>query len=165
MLSALFDISVPTVKEVIHSCSSVYREKYRQHVRWPSLEERTNFQGRWQKLPFDIEGIDGISTEIYRSGIEPQEHYYSGNTHYHCIHTQVVITNDGEFESRSGRGVQHCVMEFSDLRQVGGFRQVLRFPPPIKSTGHDITEMLIKVALNTIKQTNNKRRHYLLRRK
>jgi hypothetical protein len=38
---------------------------------------------------------------------EPQEHYYSGNRHYHCIHTQVVITNDGEFEFRSERGVQH----------------------------------------------------------
>jgi hypothetical protein len=35
----------------------------------------------------------------------------------------------GEFESRSGRGVQHYVIKFvSDLRQVGGFRRVLRFP-------------------------------------
>ena len=33
-----------------------------------------------------------------------------------------------EFESRSGRGVQHYVIKFvSDFRQVGGF---LRFPPP-----------------------------------
>ena len=40
-----------------------------------------------------------------------------------------------EFESRSGRGVQHYVIKFvSDLRQVGGFLQVLRFPPPIKLT-------------------------------
>jgi hypothetical protein len=37
-----------------------------------------------------------------------------------------------EFESRSGRGVQHYVIKFvSDLRQVGGF---LRFPPPIELT-------------------------------
>ena len=55
------------------------------------MEEWTNFQGRWRKLPFDIGGIDGTSTEIYRPGIESQEHYYSGNRHYHCIHTQVVI--------------------------------------------------------------------------
>ena len=35
-----------------------------------------------------------------------------------------------EFESQ---GVQHYVIKFiSDLRQVGGFLQVLRFPPPIK---------------------------------
>ena len=33
------------------------------------------------------------------------------------------------FESRSGRGVQHYVIKFvSDLRQVDGFLQVLRFP-------------------------------------
>ena len=42
----------------------------------------------------------------------------------------------------------------SDLRQVGGFLQVLRFPPPIKPTGHNIAEIFINVALNTIKQTN-----------
>jgi hypothetical protein len=36
-----------------------------------------------------------------------------------------------QFESRSG--VQHYVIKFvSDLRQVGGFLRVLRFPPPIK---------------------------------
>ena len=40
-----------------------------------------------------------------------------------------------EFESRSGRGEQHYVIKFvSDLRQVGGFLRVLRFPPPIKLT-------------------------------
>jgi hypothetical protein len=40
-----------------------------------------------------------------------------------------------EFEFRSGRGVQHYVIKFvSDLRHVGGFLRVLRFPPPIKQT-------------------------------
>ena len=40
-----------------------------------------------------------------------------------------------EFESRSGRGVQHYVIKFvSYLRQVKGFLRVLRFPPPIKLT-------------------------------
>jgi len=40
-----------------------------------------------------------------------------------------------EFESRSGRGVQHYVIKFvSDLRQVSGFLLVLRIPPPIKLT-------------------------------
>ena len=37
-----------------------------------------------------------------------------------------------EFESRSGRGLQHYVIKFvSDLRQVGGFLRVLRFPTSI----------------------------------
>jgi hypothetical protein len=40
-----------------------------------------------------------------------------------------------EFESRSGRGVQHYVIRFvSDLWQIGGFLRVLRFPLPIKLT-------------------------------
>ena len=44
---------------------------------------------------------------------------------------------------------QHYVIKFvSDLRKVGGF---LRRPPAIKLTRHDITEILLKVALNTIK--------------
>ena len=40
-----------------------------------------------------------------------------------------------EFESRAGRGVQHYVITFvSDLRQVGGFLLVFRFPTPLKLT-------------------------------
>jgi hypothetical protein len=51
-----------------------------------------------------------------------------------------------EFESRSGWGVQHYVIKFvSNLWQVGSFLR------------HDITEILLKVALNTIKQTCQKR--------
>ena len=42
-----------------------------------------------------------------------------------------------EFELRSGEvySIQHYVIKFvNDLRQVCGFNQVLRFPPPIKPT-------------------------------
>ena len=57
------------------------------------------------------------------------------------------------FESRPGRGVQHYVIKFvSDLRQVGGGC------PSVSSINktdhHDILEILLKVVLNTIKQTN-----------
>ena len=38
----------------------------------------------------------------------------------------------------------------SDLWQVGGFLWVLRFPPPNKTDHRDITEILLKVALNII---------------
>ena len=51
-----------------------------------------------------------------------------------------------EFESRSGRGVQHYVIQF-----VSDFSAT-----PVSSTNktdhHDITDILLKVALNTIKQ-------------
>jgi len=37
--------------------------------------------------------------------------------------------------SNPKRGVQYYEVKFvSDLRQVGGFLRVLRFPPPIKLT-------------------------------
>jgi hypothetical protein len=36
------------------------------------------------------------------------------------------------------------------LSAGGWFLKVLRFPPPIKIDRHDITELLLKVALNTI---------------
>jgi hypothetical protein len=49
--------------------------------------------------------------------------------------------------------IQHYVIKFvSDLQQVSGFLQVLRFPPPIKLS-HNITEILLKVALNIITLT------------
>ena len=57
-----------------------------------------------------------------------------------------------DFESHSGEvyAIQQYVIKFlSDLRQVGGFLRVLRFPPPIKLTA-TITEILLKLALNTI---------------
>jgi hypothetical protein len=49
--------------------------------------------------------------------------------------------------------IKHYVIKFvSDLRQVGGFFQVPLSLPPIKTDSHDITEILLKVALNTINQ-------------
>ena len=46
--------------------------------------------------------------------------------------------------------IQHYeIMFVSDLRQVSDFLRELWFPPPIKLTA-DITEILLKVVLNTI---------------
>jgi hypothetical protein len=48
------------------------------------------------------------------------------------ITTKVVSSNLSNGEAYS---IQHYVIKFvSDLWQVGEFRQVLRFPPPIKLT-------------------------------
>ena len=64
----------------------------------------------------------------------------------HCGHDQMVVGftttyaisayhHCCEFESRSGRGVQHYMIKFvSDLRQVCGFLRILQFPPPVKLT-------------------------------
>jgi hypothetical protein len=48
--------------------------------------------------------------------------------------------------------MQYYVIKFvTDLRQVGDFLRVLRFPPQIKLTAtNDIAEILLKVTLITI---------------
>jgi hypothetical protein len=70
---------------------------------------------------------------------------YAINVYHHCC---------CEFESQSGRGVQHYVIKFvSDLRQVGGFFPGTPISPTNKTGRHDITDILLNVALNTIKQT------------
>ena len=60
-----------------------------------------------------------------------------------------------EFESRSGQGVQHYVT---------CYRSVVFPGPPVSSTNktdrHGITELVLKVALNTIKQTNKSKSVY-----
>ena len=53
---------------------------------------------------------------------------------------------------------QYAIKFVHDLMQVGGFLLVFWFPPPIKRTvtdRHDITEIFLKVALNTIIITSN----------
>ena len=62
------------------------------------------------------------------------------------IITEVVSLNPVHGEVYS---IQHSVIKFvSDLRQVSGFLRILWFPPHKKTDGHDITEILLKVALN-----------------
>ena len=63
------------------------------------------------------------------------------------ITTKVVSSNPVHGEVYS---IQHYVKKFvSDLRLVGGFSGYSSF------LHHDITEILLKVVLNTINQTNS----------
>ena len=58
-----------------------------------------------------------------------------------------------EFESRSGQGIHHYVIKTCDMSVV--------FSGSSDFLHHDITEILLKVALNTIKQTNNEESKFL----
>jgi hypothetical protein len=52
--------------------------------------------------------------------------------HAHPLCFQIMSSNPVHNEVYS---IQYCVIKFvSELRQVGGFLRVLRFPPPIKLT-------------------------------
>ena len=64
------------------------------------------------------------------------------------ITTNVVSSNpiDGEVYSK-----QYVVIKFvSDLWQVGGFLRMLRFTSTNKTDCHDLAEIALKVALNTM---------------
>jgi hypothetical protein len=62
------------------------------------------------------------------------------------ITTQVVSSNPVHGEVYS---IQYYVKMFaSDLRQIGSFLRVHRFSSTIKTERDDITEILLKVALN-----------------
>ena len=66
---------------------------------------------------------------------------------YLAITTKVVSLNPVHGEVYS---MQHYVIKFvSDLRQAFVFLRVLQFPPPIKNDSQDMTEILLKVVLNT----------------
>jgi hypothetical protein len=66
---------------------------------------------------------------------------------------KVALSTKNQSINRSGRNVQHYVIKFvSDLRQVGGFLRVLRFPPPIKLSAQE--ESLFRKKLNNIMTVN-----------
>jgi hypothetical protein len=69
---------------------------------------------------------------------------------FYLIYTFFVRLFVCEFESRPGQGIQHYVIKFvSDLRHVGGFLRVLRFPPPISVyVQQDIMAHTVKVTIN-----------------
>ena len=70
-----------------------------------------------------------------------------------------------EFKSRSGQSVQHYVIKFvSDIwRQVSDFLWAL-VSSTNKADRHDITEILLIVALNTIKLTSQIKLHVYMQK-
>ena len=85
------------------------------------------------------------------------------------ITTKVVRSNPVHGEVYS---IHHYVIKFvSYSRQVGGFLRVLRFPAPLVSSNSssyqtdrpDITEILLKVALNIINQSIKTKKPLLYR--
>ena len=64
------------------------------------------------------------------------------------IATNIMSSNLAHGEVYS---IQHCVIKFvSDLRQVCCFLRVLPVSSTNKTDRHDITEILLKVVLNTL---------------
>ena len=104
--------------------------------------------------PFDGKYIQHVYTSIKSRDCRDRDHMAVGFTFYNYL---------------SNRGLSPlmlwvrisvrvscttlCEEVVGDLRHVGGF---LRFPPTINTDRHDATEILLKVALNTINQPTNR---------
>ncbi|VDI75488.1 Hypothetical predicted protein [Mytilus galloprovincialis] len=75
----------------------------------------------WEKLPMAVGAIDGTLTEIYRPLVEPQELYYSGRRHFHCVHTQVVIDYLGKicYINAGFLGYQNDTQQFAMMTSIG----------------------------------------------
>ena len=102
-------------------------------------------------LKSKIKNIKNLS--IWLHFVPPQMRYYS-IPYNQCLSPLMLWVGI----SIRARCTTLCDKFVSDLRQVSGFLRVLRFSPgtPVSSTNktdcHDITEILLKVALNTINQ-------------
>ena len=72
-------------------------------------------------LTMAVGAKDGTSLRIYRPEVEPQELYYLGHRHFHCLHTQVVSDAYGTIRYiESGYAVHlNDAQPFGLMRQLG----------------------------------------------
>ena len=88
-----------------------------------------------------------------------------------CLENDTLLVHKRQ---RGRRGLDRMVVGFTTTHAISAYHHWWSkfesrlatgrwFPPPIKMDRHDITEILLKVALNTIKQTNIKHNDILLR--
>lgn len=93
-LASLFNISVSTVKELIKLTVPILDEHLNDYLQWPVTAEWSSYCGNWPKIPVAVYAIDGTSHKIYRP-VNNQQQYYLSHRAYHCIHTQIIVDNNG----------------------------------------------------------------------
>ena len=91
-------VNVTVVGTEITSLLPVICEKLDHFLTWPTEEDCLSRQGIWTKLPLAVGAIDGTSHRIYIPEVEPQELYYLGHRHFHCLHTHVWDNTLHRFE-------------------------------------------------------------------
>ena len=119
------------------------------------------YQNKLRKVTFSIAYIFCCTKLKLHSALYLKIRHNVGNSNYGVIdnnkhqrfqHGRSSVHWCCEFESRSKRGVQHYIIKFVRLATGRWFSP----SPPVSFTNktdrHDITEILLKVALNTIKQ-------------
>ena len=92
-LSLMFDVPRPTVAYIIESMIQSLHALYAGSVRWSMRAEWTTMRGRWRDMPLVVGMVDLTPHRIYKPLTERESLYYSGQRHFHCMHTQVVVDN------------------------------------------------------------------------
>jgi len=98
-------------------------------IEWPTVQEWTNMMGNWPEFPNVIGTIDSTPHRIYRPLTEPQRLYYSGHRHYHCMHTQIIIDNEGHirFLQSGFLGRTHDSQSFRLMGPIGALPPNAKF--------------------------------------
>ena len=94
MLSSMFGISVTCVKSELQRFITLFDNALSTYIQWPSIQDWQMMQGHWPRISIAVGDIDGTSHQIYRP-LNNQQQFYSGHRSYHCLHTQVVVDNNG----------------------------------------------------------------------
>ena len=126
-LSAMFNISISTVKDEIRLLIPLFYLKLRNFIVWPSVDEWKSMAYTWEKIPAAVGAIDGTSHEIYRPSDEDQAIYYSGHRQYHAIHTQVVVDNNSKIRYIES-GFPGHLNDAQQYRLMNDIGNVLPFP-------------------------------------
>ena len=106
----MFGVSVTEITSLL----PVFYEKLDPFLVWQTEEDWRSMLGIWTNLSMAVGAIDGTSYRIYRPEVEPQELYYLGHRHFHCIHTQVVSDAYGTIR----------YIDLNDAQQFGLMRQL-----------------------------------------
>jgi DDE superfamily endonuclease/Helix-turn-helix of DDE superfamily endonuclease len=120
VLSAMFNISVSTIKREIRQCLTILDDVLEGYLQWPSIQEWLSLRGAWRRIPMAVGAIDGTSHEIYRP-VQNQEQFYSGHRHFHCMHSQIVIDNTGLIRHTSTGFLGHLndAQQYRLMPQIG----------------------------------------------
>lgn len=94
-LALWFDIDPPSITRMIYRLVPELWQYFHNQIRWPNPQAWLNLCGNWPEFPNTVGSIDTTPHEIYRPITEPQRLFYSGHRHYHCMHTQLVVDNQG----------------------------------------------------------------------
>ena len=117
MLSVMFGVSVAYVETETRRSLPLLYAFLSIYIRWPSMAEWREMLENWPKMNLAVLAIDGTSHGIYRQ-VQNQQQFYSGHRNYHCLHTQVIVDNEGMIRYAESGFLGHQ-NDAQTYRQVG----------------------------------------------